>query len=749
MKKLLALLLVIVMVAALMSGCNESGNDSTEPSGTSDTTEGTDGTEDATDPVETEPERGAIEDYEYGTDYISLYEQFGDDVTIDMVEEHDGLAYITMDGEQYELGMDFLSMAMVYNTTPIEGNEDFDTAEKIYNEWWKLYIQRWNYLVPEVPLYSNQYYHVYNAKMQNYEVNPYWGASQAIVDVTIDTSKGENSVVMGSATDLTGSFRYASFGVSNPSASDLDITNMTGGLTLSTTTATKEGTYAWNPTVVESHEAVTNEDGSETFTIKIYEDMQFSDGSPITAKNYLAFVMAFSTPVAAEAATRDHHAGMNLAGYADFAAYTGPEDGVGNKVFTGLHLIDEYTFSVTIDAEYLPYYYDIVYASFGPDYLPLWLGDCDILDDGEGCYLSDEFYAKNDDGSYVMAEHIRNSRNDISTYPYPGPYVVSDYDASELTATLTINPYFKGNYEGTKPSVEVVSYVKVVSETQNEWLTTGRIDLLQDITGGSETAEALALVEANPDQFASTYYDRAGYGKLDFRCDFGPASFPEVRRAIAYSIDRNAFAQEFTGGYGTVVHGPYYMGSAAYMANQDTILLDQYAVSEASAIAELEAGGWIYNAEGGEYTEGVRYKKLSSADLSDANVNYSSQDGAYKTVEVNGEYYMPLVVNWFCTEDNEVSEQLKTAWANSSVVSEMGMVVQWTQGTWDAMQGERYQLADYGYQGPPMYTAFNFATGFTSAVFDYSYNWTIDPSMYDDYTISYLKDEADFYWLDA
>ena len=55
--------------------------------------------------------------------------------------------------------------------------------------------------------------------------------------------------------------------------------------TLSTTTATKEGTYIWNPTSVESYESVTNEDGSETFTIKIFEDMQFSDGSPITAKN--------------------------------------------------------------------------------------------------------------------------------------------------------------------------------------------------------------------------------------------------------------------------------------------------------------------------------------------------------------------------------------------------------------------------------------------------------------------------------
>ena len=32
-----------------------------------------------------------------------------------------------------------------------------------------------------------------------------------------------------------------------------------------------------------------------------------------------------------------------------------------------------------------------------------------------------------------------------------------------------------------------------------------------------------------------------------------------------------------------------------------------------------------------------------------------------------------------------------------------------------------------------------------SAVYDYSYNWTIDPGMYDDYSICYFKDLDDVY----
>ena len=90
-----------------------------------------------------------FEDVVTRTDFRSVYGEIGERVTVDMVTERDGLAYATVDGREYELGLDFLSMAMVYNTRPVGA---FATAEAVYNEWWRLFIQRWNYLAPEVPL---------------------------------------------------------------------------------------------------------------------------------------------------------------------------------------------------------------------------------------------------------------------------------------------------------------------------------------------------------------------------------------------------------------------------------------------------------------------------------------------------------------------------------------------------------------------------------------------------------------------
>ena len=40
------------------------------------------------------------------------------------------------------------------------------------------------------------------------------------------------------------------------------------------------------------------------------------------------------------------------------------------------------------------------------------------------------------------------------------------------------------------------------------------------------------------------------------------------------------------------------------------MLLNAYDTSADTAIAVLEADGWIYNKDGEAYTEGVRYKKI-------------------------------------------------------------------------------------------------------------------------------------------
>ena len=693
-----------------------------------------------------EAETKSINGKEYGVDYTSLYSQFGKETTIaDVTEDEEtGLCYIEKDGTQYELGLDFLSMAMVYNTQVVDG---WDTEDDVYATWWRYYMQRWNYLMPEIPLYANEYYDLYNAQIKGtdeHPTNPYWSPASALIDWT--SEKEDNSIIMGNTTDLSGKFRYAAFGGSNPGAADLDVQNLSTGL--ETVATTKEGGFEWNPTVVKSHEETMNEDGTRTYTVTIYDDLKLSDGTPVTVKNYVVFPMVFSSPVAVAAAGKDHQSGMTLEGFKTFNTYDGTE-GSGTKELAGLRMIDDYTYSITVSADYANYFYAISYAGLSAYDVSLWIGDADVKDDGNGVYFTDDFYAKKDD-KYVMADHIvESSLNTDTTYPYSGPYMVTSYDSADKSAVLELNPNFKGNYEGVKPTIAKVVYKKIVSSTQLEDLKAGTLDVIAGITGGDETNEALALADGSEGKYVYTHYSRAGYGKLGFRADYGPAQFTEVRQAIAYCMDRAKFAKDFTGGYGGVVDGPYYSGSWMYKAAVDQgMILNAYATSVDSAIEVLTEGGWVYDAEGNDYVEGVRYKKIPGDIATENDINYKSKDGAYVTTKVGDDYYMPLVLNWYGTTDNPFTDQLMTGFASNDNVIAAGFNVQYTIGDFAPMLDELYQAAVYGYySGSPMYSVFNFATGFTSAAYDYSYQMTIDPAMYDDYSAYYIKDQADVYWL--
>ncbi len=755
-KRIISLALALMMVLSLAAcGGNETADPTSAPAANDPTVA----------PAEVVYEEVDVADAIPYTEFTSVYEAIGANITIDMVTEDPdtGLATFEYEGKTYEAGLDFLSMAMVYNCQPAG---EYETAEEVYNQWWKLFIQRYNYMALEIPLYSNQYFDLYNAKIENFFTTPYWGAADAIIAANVKEGEA-NSVILGSSTELSGAFRASSWGKSSPGSADLDIENLTTGY--STVQTGPDGAMMWNMmALAEEPTSVINEDGTLTYTIKIQDDLVFSDGSKITAKNYIASILANSTAVSV-AAGGTGNSGMYFDGYDEYKAFTGANEGeaftlnegtpaektsAASKYFSGVKLIDDYTFSVTLLADYANYYYAMSYASYSPVPMALYLGENEIITAEDGsCGLSDGFYAKAEkDGveAYTMVDVINANLKWDSDLPYSGPYVVSDYDASALIATLTLNPNYPGDDARGTASIETITYVKIISETQMDQFTSGQVDVLAGITGGTETEAALALVDAEPEKYAETHYDRAGYGFIGLRCDVGPTSDVYARQAMMYTINRPEFAQTFTGGYGSVVHGPYYTGFSAYKAVEDEILLNQYAYSADTANAVLDEGGWIYNDKGQAYdpaVDAVRYKKLEGHALSEQNILYSSVDGKYKTLKINGEYYMPLAINYYGTQPNNVTDMLITAWqSNENATTAIGAYITYTSCDFTSgLYGELLQIEEYGWDGVAKCCAINYATGFTSALYDMAFNFTIDPDMYDDYSRAYVMDDADFY----
>lgn len=730
-------------------------------------------------PYEAIDDNDIVQDLTYGVDYKTLYDQFGNEADASKLTfKSNGLAYQTFsDGKEYELGLDFLSMAMVYKSK----------NEGEYVKWWKAFIQRWNYLLPEVPLYSNQYYDVFDARLIDKEsviknpTNPYWSVANALIDWKPTEGNTDKKIIIGNTTELSGNLRHSTFGVSSPAASDLDIDGLINGY--STVVANKVGDYQYDSTVVESHEDTVNEDGTRTFTVKIKNDLKFSDGTPITAKNFLYFLMAFSTPITAtKEGGGSNTAGQAYVGYKEYSQFDGTNDGkiiykkdkdgkdttdvdyTISKKFKGVRLIDEYTYSLTATEDYAMYFYGITLAGLSPTAKAMYMGNNDVKDDGDGCYIveaenaADKFYNTKTEGevtSYTFASYIRKSATNTNQagedkIPFTGAYMIDNYDKANKTCTLVRNDQYKGNFEGQKGGFDKIVYIQIVSETQLTQLEQGQVNVVAGITGGTDTDAALKLVREKPDSFASVDYARAGYGKLGFRSDFGPAMFQEVRQAIAYSIDRPAFAKQFNGGYGGVVDGPYYTGAWMYKeALKEGMKLDVYTASVDSAIEVLEDGGWTYNYKGEKYKagDGIRYKKLSGAELTYNNLHFASQDGKYKTYKLGGAYYMPLVINWFGTTPNPFTDQLISSWATSSALQQIGMAVQYKLGDFTPMLGELYQYEGYGYNGVATYNAFNFATGYNSAAYDYSFNCSIEPNLFENNSQWYIKDAADYYYI--
>ena len=514
------------------------------------------------------------------------------------------------------------------------------------------------------------------------------------------TSTG-GQIIYGSTTELNGDLGNAWWGNNASDATVRDLIN-----DYDVIVSDQGGEFIENKTVTSGVTSEENADGTKTFTVGINKGLVYNNGEPITAADYVAYALVAYSPALKEAGGKVSP--DTVVGAKDY------QDGTVNYL-SGLRLIDDYTYSITISADYLPYYFDTTYASLSPLYLPMYASaTLTVKDDGNGAYL---------DGGSLVASELDASRNVYAGRVSAGPYQLEDLDLGSMTATLTINPNYAGNFEGQKPSVEKILIVKAVQETMMDQLETGAIDFLSTLTDGSEVQRALDMEASG--NFKTVHYERNGYGAIFFQCDFGPTQFEEVRHAVAYLLNRNEFANTFCQGFGSVVDGPYGLAMWMYKESKDTLAstLNSYSYSPEAAVEELKKGGWVLNADGTDYVDGsglVRYKEVTAE---------QAGDYPYNVTLANGKILMPLHIEWSSSEGNSVSELLAVMLANGDQTKQAGMEINQNIMTFSDLLNYYYRDATEGEQyGVPTYGMYNLATNFTAA-YDQSYSYTVDPEL--------------------
>lgn len=523
-----------------------------------------------------------------------------------------------------------------------------------------------------------------------------------------------NRLIYGSTTEISGDLGNEWW---TNNASDKKIRDLINDYNV--ITFDQQGAMLVNSTVVDGDiESTENEDGSKTFTVKIKEGLTYNNGEPITAADYVAYALVAYSPATLEAA-----AGVVADSVVGSAEYQSGE----SNVISGLRLLDDYTYAITIVPEYLPYFYELYYADLQPLYLPMYSPNATLVvkDDGEGVYL---------DGGELNADDINASRFIYEGRVSAGPYQIKKVDTGTLQAELVINPNYAGNFEGQKPTIETLVIVKTESATAIDSLKTGAVDLLDTLTDGNlEINPALDLVDAGG--FTYVDFERNGYGKLQFACDFGPTQFPAVRQAVAYLLDRNEFANQFCAGYGSVVDGPYGLCMWMYQDSQEFFAdnIDSYSYDPAKAIELLEADGWVLNADGSEYSgTGTRYKEVTAEEAGTYALNVTLPDGRI---------LMPLHIMWSSSEDNPVSELLVVMLANGQQTADAGMVIEQTVMSFTDLLNYMYRDASVDAKyGVPTYGMFNLATGFTQ-MYSQAYEMSMKDEYMGTYNNNFIKDE--------
>ena len=547
------------------------------------------------------------------------------------------------------------------------------------------------------------------------------GMSAALAEGTA-TDKGV--VIYGATTEISGDFAPGAWWTNNATDKMIrDITNDYG-----TVVTDQGGALVINNTVCDGIEGVMNDDGTKTYTVKIKDGLVYNNGEAITIEDFV-WPTAFGCSAVAGEVDAKLTSYLTIVGGQEFY------DGTAETI-SGLRILDANTIQVSVVADKVPYYFDLSYAGFTPFSMKYWLGDAvSIKDDGNGVYF--EGLTKDNIKDQLDKARFYAGEDRVSA----GPYNLVEFDQASKQATLTINKNYQGNFEGQKPSIEKIVITKAEDATWADALKTGAFNFYDTITDGEQVNQAMDIIEDEENKaklgygFGYTQFDRPGYGKLMFQCDFGPTQFIAVRHAIAMLLDRNEFANTFCQGWGGVVNGPYGTAMWMYQDGQEWLdeNLDNYAYNPDAAKQLLIDDGWIYDENGNDYVEGVRYKKVTEEE--------AGQYAHCKQLD-DGTWLMALEIEWASSEGNSVSDLLSVMLANGEQTAAAGVKINQNVMSFSELLNYMYRDATQGDKyGIPTYCMYNLASNFTS-LYDQSYSFTLDPAMVaDGYNTNFIFDE--------
>lgn len=447
------------------------------------------------------------------------------------------------------------------------------------------------------------------------------GVTNIMAQDAADIAYDYDELTVAGVTPTTGNFFCSLWG---NVTSDMDVRMLLHGYNL-VEFQSAEGTFAIDETVVSGIVVTADPAGNRTYTIALYNDLYYSDGSRITAWDY-AFSMLLTMSPEIEEIGANVRRPEYIRGYSDYIS--------GNVPYlAGVRVLADDQFSITVSADYLPFFYELGLLDCTPYPISVIAPGVRVADNGRGIYLTNA-QAGGDPvfTADLLRQTILDPQNGYKTFPRisSGPYRLVSYTDGVVKAEL--NEYYKGDSHGYRPTIKRLTYVTLPVEEMVPALMNGDVALLNKVTNAASIADGVSAI-AGSDIFESAAYPRTGLTFLSFNTERTAVSEAEVRQAIACAVDKDGFVAGTVGDYGQRVESYYGIGQWMYQlltgeldlpideaedraaaeaawAELDLGSIPHYDYDPEAAAALLESAGWNLNAQGGAYTDGIRYKNI-------------------------------------------------------------------------------------------------------------------------------------------
>ena len=434
------------------------------------------------------------------------------------------------------------------------------------------------------------------------------GCCAAAEDVEVTVSKYEKLTV-GVTTAFSGNFLADALG---SNISDQDIRKIIHSYSL-VKWDSDDGVFKANDQVITS--TLTNAD-KDTYILSISRNLTYSDGTPITAKDYaFSFLLLTSSQLLEAGGLRQE--GSQVKGWDAYDQHRA-------STVTGFRLMGDYQLSITIAKEYTPYFYQLKTLDIFPLPMSVIAPGCDVRDDGNGIFMTGNFTAD------LLKQTVLDPDTGYAAHPSvtSGPYKMTAYDGK--TVWLELNDKYIGDAEGKMPEISSLVVRYVPSRDIMARLIVGDIDLAVRCSRTDMVSTGMALFRTGG--FKQKSYSRNGLGFISFCGEDGPTAEAEVRKALAMCVDKVGLNAAYMGNMGTTVDGYYGIGQWMFPmtrgmipdswieeADEDEtwedITLDgltKYELDPTGAAELLSQAGWNLNEDGGEYTGGIRYKRVKN-----------------------------------------------------------------------------------------------------------------------------------------